>query len=218
MSRIHPTEAAAGCTKRRTTSPPPPSGPTALTVWKKSSMAFQGTDGFSVFDGKGRLVFRVDNYSRKNRCMAGGLVLMDGTGRALLTLRPQMLSMRKQWNAFEGDNSSKLFFSMKRRSMVQSSDEVEVFMMSAGSRKRLNNREPDFTIEGSFGRRHCKIRSGKGEVVAEISRKRINPAILLSDDVFSLVVGPGYDSELMMAFVIVMDRICGKPFTPALCS
>lgn len=53
-------------------------------------MAFQGTDGFSVFDGQGRLVFRVDNYSRKNRCIAGGVVLMDGAGRALLTLRPQV--------------------------------------------------------------------------------------------------------------------------------
>ncbi|KAF5941080.1 hypothetical protein HYC85_022247 [Camellia sinensis] len=39
-----------------------------LTVWKRSSMSFQGTDGFTVFDSSsGRLVFRVDNYSRKDR-------------------------------------------------------------------------------------------------------------------------------------------------------
>ena len=59
----------------------------AWTVWKSSSMAFHGTDGFSFFDEQGKLVFRVDNYARKSKC---DLVLMDGDGRALLTLRPQV--------------------------------------------------------------------------------------------------------------------------------
>lgn len=65
--------------------------PTVLTVWKRSSMSFQGTDGFTVFDQQGRLAFRVDNYSRKNSCGKRGLILMDGTGKALLTLKPQVL-------------------------------------------------------------------------------------------------------------------------------
>lgn len=65
-------------------------GPTVLTVWKKSSMAFQGTDGFSVFDKQGKLVFRVDNYSRRIRCFDGRVVLMDGEGRPLLTMRPKV--------------------------------------------------------------------------------------------------------------------------------
>uniref|UniRef100_A0A0E0CQ10 Uncharacterized protein n=1 Tax=Oryza meridionalis TaxID=40149 RepID=A0A0E0CQ10_9ORYZ len=33
----------------------------AYTVWKRSSIGFQGTDGFSVYDSAGKLVFRVDN-------------------------------------------------------------------------------------------------------------------------------------------------------------
>lgn len=68
-------------------------GALKLTVWKKSSMSFQGTDGFTVFDQRGRLVFRVENYSRKGQCAhgGGGLVLMDGVGNALLTLRPQVI-------------------------------------------------------------------------------------------------------------------------------
>lgn len=65
--------------------------PSVLTVWKRSSMSFQGTDGFTVFDHHGRLAFRVDNYSRKNSCVKGGLVLMDGAGKALLTLKPQVI-------------------------------------------------------------------------------------------------------------------------------
>lgn len=65
---------------------PSPSPPSVLTVWKRSSMSFQGTDGFTVFDHRGTLTFRVDNYSRRS----GGLILMDGAGRALLTLKPQV--------------------------------------------------------------------------------------------------------------------------------
>lgn len=62
-----------------------------LTVWKRSSMTFQGTDGFTVIDSSGRLAFRVDNYTRKAcRGGGGGVVLMDGHGKPLLTLKPQV--------------------------------------------------------------------------------------------------------------------------------
>ncbi|KAI3708991.1 hypothetical protein L2E82_38645 [Cichorium intybus] len=79
---------------------------TTLTVWKRSSMSFQGTDGFTVYDRHGKLGFRVDNYSRnshvRNRwscsndgagCVSGGgsggaLVLMDGSDNPLITLKP----------------------------------------------------------------------------------------------------------------------------------
>lgn len=60
------------------------------TIWKKSSMSFVGSDGFSVYDGEGKLAFRVDNYSRKNKFLLGELVLMDAIGRPLLSLRPQV--------------------------------------------------------------------------------------------------------------------------------
>lgn len=52
-------------------------------------MSFQGTDGFTVFDRHGRLVFRVDNYSRNK---AARLLLMDGAGNGLLSLKPQVKS------------------------------------------------------------------------------------------------------------------------------
>ena len=60
------------------------------TVWKRSSMGFHGTDGFSVYDAAGALAFRVDNYSRRRKVFAGELILMDGQGAPLLALRPQV--------------------------------------------------------------------------------------------------------------------------------
>ncbi|CAL5351655.1 unnamed protein product [Camellia sinensis] len=216
-----------------------------LTVWKRSSMSFQGTDGFTVFDSSsGRLVFRVDNYSRKDRfgCRGGlGLVLMDGSGKALLTLKPQaqILSMQNQWNGYGGEagghsgrslKSRELLFTMRRRSSVTTTTtatkecEAEVFIGGGGGAKSRKS-TPDFRVEGSFRRRNCKIikcssSGGGGVVVAKIERKRVkNSTMLLSDDVFSLVVKPGFETQLVMAFVIILDRICpNKPFTPLLCS
>ncbi|XP_039840475.1 protein LURP-one-related 8-like [Panicum virgatum] len=63
--------------------------PALYTVWKRSSMGFQGTDGFCVYDDAGALAFRVDNYSRRRKLFAGELLLMDGHGAPLLALRPQ---------------------------------------------------------------------------------------------------------------------------------
>lgn len=199
--------------------------PCTLTVWKKSTMSFQGTDGFTVFDQHGRLVFRVDNYSRKNPGgLTGGVVLMDGTGNALLTLKPQIMSMQNQWNGYRGDQERRRtrngkrskVFSMRTPSVLfhnRRKDEAEIFL--DGQRKQ--GQAPDFKIEGSFCSRNCLIRTVTGEVVAKITRKRVNSNVVLSDDVFSLVVLPGYDAELIMSFLVVLDRICAKPFTPILC-
>uniref|UniRef100_A0A6N2KMI7 Protein LURP-one-related 5-like n=1 Tax=Salix viminalis TaxID=40686 RepID=A0A6N2KMI7_SALVM len=196
-----------------------------LTVWKRSSMSFQGTDGFTVFGPHGTLVFRVDNYSRKNGC---GLVLMDGVGNALLSLKPKILSMQYQWRAYRGDQDgcgkANVFF-MRSPSVLSNFQAAgrkhvaEIFMgtHSGGHHQSM----PDLKIEGSFRSRDCKIvKTCTGEVVARISRKRVmnNTTILLSDDVFSLVVHPGFDTHLIMAFVIVLDRISSKPFSPFLCS
>ncbi|XP_030543937.1 protein LURP-one-related 5-like [Rhodamnia argentea] len=219
MSKIHPVEnkcegVAGNGSYRR-----PDPCPTKLTVWKRSSMSFQGTDGFTVFDEHGRLVFRMDNYSRKGcRSAGGGLVLMDGAGNGLMSLRPQILSMQCQWNAYRGEDECKegqnfKLFSMRRASsfLHRRKEEAEVFVEGS--------RIPAFTVEGSFGSRNCTIRRcGRQELVAKITRKRASPTVLLGTDVFNLVVQDSCDSDLVMAFVVIMDRICSKSFAPALCS
>ncbi|CAD6272815.1 unnamed protein product [Miscanthus lutarioriparius] len=60
------------------------------TVWKRSSMGFHGTDGFSVYDAAGTLAFRVHNYSCRWKVFAGELLLMDGQGSPLLALMPSL--------------------------------------------------------------------------------------------------------------------------------
>lgn len=83
---MHPSAAAAAVEA----APPVAGGgeAMALTVWRKSLLF--NFDGFAAFDGKGDLVFRVDDYGGAaggGRGAAGGIVLMNGAGKALLTAR-----------------------------------------------------------------------------------------------------------------------------------
>ncbi|KVI11239.1 LURP1-like domain-containing protein [Cynara cardunculus var. scolymus] len=235
MSKIHPSENQSGSCRLlcdhnhvdRATSKH-----ATLTVWKRSSMNFQGSDGFTVYDHHGSLAFRVDNYSRNSHFIrngwscsslaancgssgsgspsGGALVLMDGSGRPLITLKPQIFSIQSQWNGCiyrEDDNGSSKFdrriFTMKkppssvltlgRTYNQQAQCEAEVF---------FTRKQPEYRIEGSFWNRNCKIRStGNGEVAAKITRKRTN-TIMLNEEVFSLVVKPGFDPQLIMSFVV----------------
>ena len=92
-NRIHPSDASRGGRARRAAPAPADRRPAVYTVWKRSSMGFQGTDGFCVYDDAGRLAFRVDNYSRRRKLSAGELLLMDGQGTPLLSLRPQVITL-----------------------------------------------------------------------------------------------------------------------------
>lgn len=134
--------------------------------------------------------------------------------------------MQNQWNGYRGEDQTvkspkSRVFAMRRPSVLihRSACEAEVYMETGCPASETRLPVPDFRIEGSFRRRNCKIKNSGGQLAAKILRKRAaNTTVLLSDDVFSLVVEPGFDPELMMAFVIILDRICGKPFAPVLCS
>lgn len=142
----------------------------------------------------------------------------------------QVLSMQKQWNAYRGEvvegtgkrgkrcnsNTSKVF---TMRSTNKKNEEAEVFLQQVQHPSKKE--EADFRIKGCFRRRNCVITSGSsGQPVAKIARKKANNStVLLGEDVFSLVVQPGFEIDLVMAMVVVLDRICGQPsYAPVLCS
>ncbi|KAL5205687.1 hypothetical protein ABZP36_033896 [Zizania latifolia] len=232
MSRIHPSETRArhgrdGAAAAAHVSTAAAATAVVYTVWKRSSMGFQGTDGFSVYDDAGSLAFRVDNYSRRRKLFAGELLLMDGHGSPLLALKPQIISMHDQWNCYRASEEdqgkrtrSQQLFSMRKCSVLLQSSHHEAEVYMSGS-DNASHQHPSFWIEGSFRRRSCKIRSSNGDEVARIMRKKAGPAapsLTLGEDVFSLEIQPNVEREMIMAFVIVLDRICWKPYTPLMCS
>ncbi|KAJ1273890.1 hypothetical protein BS78_05G019400 [Paspalum vaginatum] len=235
-NRVHPSDAAGAAAADQ---PDDKHRPAVYTVWKRSSMGFQGTDGFCVYDAAGRLAFRVDNYSRRRKLCAGELLLMDGQGAPLLALRPQLLSLHDRWNCYTAapdteqlqkpsspsappQQQQQQVFTMARRSALRTtSDEAEVHMSApaAGAgRRRAADPAAGYRVEGSFSKRSCKI-SRAGREAARIARKSAGvaskPVATLGDDVFSLVVRPGVDAATVMAIVVVLDRICHRPCAPS---
>ncbi|KAK3444691.1 hypothetical protein EUGRSUZ_A00877 [Eucalyptus grandis] len=92
MTKVHPNAAAAAAQAAA-----PARGfslsygkEEVLTVWKKSLLL--NCNGFTVFDCKGNLVFRVDNYLAGNK---GEVVLMDAAGKPLLTVRRKVEPQRQ---------------------------------------------------------------------------------------------------------------------------
>ncbi|GFP88963.1 protein lurp-one-related 12 [Phtheirospermum japonicum] len=172
---------------------------THLTVLK-TSLFFTG-DGFTAYDSKGELVFRVESYG-PDSADSGELVLMDASGRCILTVRRKRPSLHQRWEGFvgEGTDGKKPLFSVRRSSILgRSSMTVEVY-----------NPVEEYQIEGSFACRNCTILNAEKEAVAEIRRKvDVTANVVLGKDVFVLALKPGFDGAFAMGLVLVLDQIHG---------
>ncbi|XP_010250151.1 PREDICTED: protein LURP-one-related 12-like [Nelumbo nucifera] len=178
---------------------------TQLTVLK-TSLFFAG-DGFSVYDSKAKLLFRVDSYGPDVRDK-DEVVLMDASGNCLLTVRRKRPSLHQRWEGFieEEGSRKKPVFSVRRSSIIRrSSVNVEVF----------DNPGEEYLIDGSFRQRCCTIyrtsnNNKEKEVVAQIKRKvDADTNVVLGRDVFWLCLKPGFDAAFAMGLVLVLDQING---------
>ncbi|KAK1358212.1 LURP1-related protein domain containing protein [Heracleum sosnowskyi] len=173
---------------------------TQLTV-RKTCLFFPG-DGFTVYDCSGQLVFRVDTYAT-DASHRSELVLMDPSGRCLLTVRRKRPSLHQRWEGFLGErvDGQKPIFSVRRSSIIgRSSVTVEMY----------NNPGVDYQIEGSYAHRCCTIYDMDKKSVGEIKRKvDCTTNVVLGKDVFSLFLKPGFDGAFAMGLVLVLDQING---------
>ncbi|XP_057969639.1 protein LURP-one-related 5-like [Malania oleifera] len=175
-----------------------------LTV-RKTSLFF-ADDGFTAYDSKGELVFRVDSYGPDHARDKSELVLMTASGRCLLTVRRKRPSLHRRWEGFLGERAEgqKPIFSVRRSSIIgRSGVTVEVFG-DAGE---------EYLINGSFTERCCTVFNAAKEPVAEIRRKVDSSAnVVLGKDVFSLGLKPGFDGAFAMGLVLVLDQISAEDY------
>ena len=146
MAKVHPNAVAPAdpaATTTTTTSSRAALEETLLTVWRKSLLF--NCDGFTVFDAKGNLAFRVDCYASARR--RAEVLLMDAAGKPLLTVRRKRLSLTDHWVIYDGDGTaSRPLLSVRRHASLRSS-----------SSKTLAA-EYSYGVEGSYGRRACAVR------------------------------------------------------------
>ncbi|OMO57667.1 hypothetical protein CCACVL1_25714 [Corchorus capsularis] len=175
---------------------------TVLTVWKKSLLF--NCNGFTVFDGKGDLVFRVDNYMEGNK---GEILLMDATGKPLLTIRRKKISLGDCWLVYEGETLVNPRFSVRKSVNILNS-KCLAYVSNGNSNSRNNSM---YEIEGSYSQRCCGVYDDKRRLVAEIKRKEAVGGVAFGTDVFRLVVQPeNIRTDFAMALVILLDQMFGS--------
>lgn len=217
MTRVYPSNVAERLETTTTSSSPAGSNDSAaiLTVWKKSLLF--NCNGFTVFDGKGNLVFRVDNYVAGNK---GEIVLMDATGKPILTIRRKIrLSLGDNWLVYDGESAvNPLFLARKYVNILNTKYLANVSLGTGGSGSSSlsslsssgDGKNVFYEIEGCFAQRCCVVLDKKRRRVAEIKPKEPVGEVAFGLDVFRLIVQPEIDAPLAMALVIILDQMFGS--------
>ncbi|PWA82793.1 tubby C-terminal-like domain-containing protein [Artemisia annua] len=181
--------------------------PVVFTVWKKS-LVFN-CDGFTVYNSKGNLVYRVDNY------VAGGngeIVLMNASGHALYTICRKKLSLSDSWMVYDGETLVKPQFLVKKHLNRLNTKSLAYVTLTGSSEYNNvnNNRNVIYEIERSYTQKCCVVYDDKRRCVAEIRRKEAKTGVSLGGDVFNLVVQPLVDPNMAMALVIALYQMFGS--------
>ncbi|XWS61707.1 hypothetical protein CRYUN_Cryun07bG0149100 [Craigia yunnanensis] len=181
---------------------------TSLTVWRKSLLV--SCNGFTVIDSDGNVVYRVDNYMRRPK----ELILMDGSGKSILTMRrSKNLRLVDTWLVYGGEvgdyctsaksSEKPIFYVKKCINILHANRNVLAYVYRRSSDKRYA-----YIIEGSYSHRSCKVLDETKRVVAEIRRKdAIIGGISFGLEVFLLIVQAGFDPGFAMALVLLLDQM-----------
>ncbi|KAF3448543.1 hypothetical protein FNV43_RR09256 [Rhamnella rubrinervis] len=169
-----------------------------FTIWMKS-LVYQ-TNGCTVYNSQGQIVFRVDNY--EDKC-SNEVHLMDLQGNVLCTIRKKKLQAFGGWVGYRWNGSDidkdKPWFQVKR-SYSSLACEITVDQCDKYWIMRL-------TAAGKAG---FKIVDGDRAIVAEAKQKQSSTGVALGNDVLSLEVEGDKDHSLIMALVTVYGLIRGK--------
>ncbi|GER38861.1 hypothetical protein STAS_15402 [Striga asiatica] len=173
------------------------------TVWMKS-LVFHG-NGCTVFNTKGDVVYRVDNYQK--RC-GNRVFLMDANGKVLYSINRKKMHILGCWEGYKWKGNSKVnngrpWFQVQRNSAILSKD------MSYKVTFKCRE-ENECKIIGSIqGKSALKIVDSSCHLLAEAVQKQ-SSGVSLGEDVLRLTVEPKADQSLVMALVTVYSMINNK--------
>ncbi|KAJ0242352.1 hypothetical protein HA466_0208290 [Hirschfeldia incana] len=161
----------------------------SFTIWMRSLVYH--SKGCTVFDSKGNLLYRVDNYDSKN---CGEVYLMDLYGEVLFEFQ-QRFGLFK---SCEVCNSTGTRFRLQKNFKISpSSSSYKVVMRSSKDDQqscyKIVNHGSVFTVE-----------DGSGRLMAEVKKKKSNNinGLDFGEDVLTMVVEPQVDHSFIMGIVI----------------
>lgn len=192
MAKVYPQEP--------TSSPCLTSKRETYTLWMKS-LVFH-SNGCTVYDSSGDIVYRVDNYDRKGKREVN---LMDLRGRVLCAIKKRLLNFGS-WDGYRCNGSNcrsmeKPWFQVKRSCLKMIKGKVAC-QIKVGCQK--------YCIVRISGKAAFRIVNIDGHVLAEAKQKYSPSGIALGNDVLTLDVAADTDHSLVMALVTVYGLICGR--------
>ncbi|CAK8579168.1 unnamed protein product [Lathyrus sativus] len=171
------------------------------TLWMKSLVLH--SNGCTVYDSNGNIVYRVDNYDTK-----GGreVNLMNLKGNVVCTIKKRLLAFRcwegHKYHSSISDSRSheeQPWFQVKRCLRGKTACQIKVGSQILSIERMSNGK--------SFG---FRIINKNGEIIAEAKQKQSSSGVVLSNDVLTLDLEAGTDHSLTMALITVYGLICGK--------
>ncbi|KAJ6347468.1 hypothetical protein OIU76_004029 [Salix suchowensis] len=148
------------------------SKPETFTIWMKSLV--MQTNGCTVYNENGDVVYRVDNYDKKG---SDEVYLMDLRGNVLFTIHTRKLFLSRRWRGYKSDG-----LKLRNQRPYFQVQNTEIFQGSLSCRITVRSREaPDqschYKLEALAGKLAFKITSGNGEIVAVVRILLILPEI-----------------------------------------
>ncbi|KAL0283951.1 UNVERIFIED_CONTAM: protein LURP-one-related 11 [Sesamum angustifolium] len=183
MAKVHPTTSTTSSSCHESSS----SEREVFTVWMKSLVI--GSNGCTVFNSKGEIVFRVDNY--QTRC-SREVLLMDYNGRVLFSIKRKKLLIFRSWEGYKWTNSEfdpekGEWFKVRRKCKFFSRG-ISSCHVILGCNKTGGH--CSYKVVGLEGKPTMKITDCTGRVLAEVMQKQSSGGVSLGDDVLSLMVEP----------------------------
>ncbi|XP_075524252.1 protein LURP-one-related 11-like [Primulina tabacum] len=174
------------------------------TMWMKS-LIFHG-NGCTIFNSKGEIVFRVDNYQQ--RCSTQ-VFLMDSEGQVLFSVTRKKLRIFPRWEGFKwidskGKTERLPWFQVGRNPRILCSDMS--CQVSFNCDEKIGS---CYKILGLEGKSILKIVDFSGQILAEAMEKQTS-GVALGDDVLTLMVEADADQSLVMALITVYGLINKK--------
>ncbi|KAJ6388686.1 hypothetical protein OIU77_027110 [Salix suchowensis] len=171
-------------------------GKETFTIWMKSLVC--QTNGCTVFDSNGDIVYRIDNYDKK---CSNKVYLMDLRGRVLVTIRRKWLQILGCWYGYRldsGANEEKPWFQVKKYGRL--------FCMGSFACQVTVGLDKYWVVKLG-NKKAFKIVNIDREVIAEVKQKQSSSGISMGEDVLALAVEPHVDHSLIMAIVTVYGLI-----------
>ncbi|KAK6935369.1 LURP-one-related [Dillenia turbinata] len=174
------------------------------TIWMKSLI--YNSNGCTIFNSKGDIVYRIDNYTRK---CSSEVYLMDIRGQVLFTLRRKKLSLFRCWEGYRSSNLD----TRKETPMFRVRENCRILKRDLLCQVNVGcdrSTATCYSIEGLFGKSDFQILDHQRRIIAEAKQKVSASGVLLGEDVSSLVVESGSDHSFIIALIAVYGLINHK--------